>query len=329
MRRLIFLLCVLITACAPAPIPTVRARMTPSVTARVYRARPTSLPVGRPSLTPTVTGAPSPPAATPTENETALQSQVRAALAQYPGDWHILVRQVGGSSLYSYQAEQRIDAASIIKIPIALLFLKTIPPKILPALKEYLSSKGLDGRTFEQLLRAMLVDSEEEATISLLTAIQNSNLNVNITLQGWGATHTNIYTRKTTTEDIAALVDGFYAGELLTPAARQVLLTHMAEYTEGDDTRIGVIRRALPCDGQFYNKRGTIIKEYLAVADVAILKFPTAAGEQAYFMALFAYPGKSGATYESLVQGMEKLAHIFWGEIETQNALPRDAGCQP
>jgi hypothetical protein len=251
---------------------------------------------------------------------------VEAVLAQHPGDWHILVKQVGGSVLYARQAAQRVDAASVIKIPIALLFFKTIAPKSAEALEDYLSTQGIDGRTFGQLLRAMLVNSEEDATSSLLTAIRDSRLDVDATLRAWGAAHTDIALRKSTAEDIAALVDGFYARDLLTPAAREVLLGYLAEYTPADETRLGVLRGALPCGGRFYNKRGTVTREYLLVADVAIIAFPSPAGERAYLLALFASPGQDGATYESLVQGTEALAPLFWQAIRAQSGLP-EAGC--
>jgi hypothetical protein len=101
----------------------------------------------------------------------------------------------------------------------------------------------------------------------------------------------------------------------------------MAEYTPPDSTRIGIIRTALPCGALFYNKRGTITQEYLVVADVAILRFPTLAGERAYMIALFAYPGKVGVTYESLVQGMETLAPVFWKAIQAENSLVETDGC--
>jgi hypothetical protein len=173
----------------------------------------------------------------------------------------------------------------------------------------------------------MLVNSEEDATFSLLTFITNSRLDVNRTLRDWGAAHTDIYLRKSTVEDMAALVDGLYAHDLVPPEAREVILTYMAEYTEADDTRIGVIRAKLSCGGNFYNKRGTITVEYLVVADMAILEFPTPTGEPAYMIALFAYPGDGGATYESLVQGMETLAPVFWRAICAENSLAEADEC--
>ena len=44
-------------------------------------------------------------------------------------------------------------------------------------------------------------------------------------------------------------------------------------------------------------------------------------------IALFAYPGKGGGTYESLVQGMETLAPVFWQAIRAENSLAEAAGC--
>jgi beta-lactamase class A len=317
MRRLLFLFSILLTACSSSPKILVQAVTPVSAT-----PRPTAIPLlmATPTLIPTAT----PNLAIIRET---LQTQTDAVLTHYPADWHILVEQVDGSVLYSRQTTERIDVASVIKIPIALLFFKFLEQKNIPSLKDYLAQKGTVGRTFEELLRAMLVNSEEDATFSLLTYVTNSRLDVKRTLRDWGAAHTDIYLRKSTVDDMTTLVDGLYTRNLVTPDAREIILTYMAEYTEADETRIGVIRAKLPCGGKFYDKRGTITQEYLVVADVAILKFPTPAGEKAYMIALFAYPGDSGATYESLVQGMETLAPVFWQDIQAENSLTEADEC--
>ena len=327
MRSLI-VLCVFIAACTPAsynPPPGIPS-VTPLVVVPAHTAivpSPTAVPV---RLSP-ATQVPV-EATRPVVDTQALQAQIDAVLARYPADWHILVKEVGGEMLYAHQYTREIDVASVIKIPIALLFFKSLEQETPASLKDYLAGNGIDGRTYEQLLHAMLVNSEEDATFSLIKAISDSRLDVKKTLTGWGAAHTDIILRKSTPEDMAELIDGFYAHNLLTPAAREILLAYMAEYTSADDTRIGVLRTALPCGGQIYDKRGTIITPYLAVADLAILKFDSPAGERAYTIVFFAYPGNyKGVTYESLVQGMETLATGFWQAIRTANALPEQTGC--
>ena len=325
MRRLILFVCILTLACS---LPSRILRPTPL--SPPYAATTTSQ-TGTSTLVETAVPAPTasmPPAATLAVDTTAFHAQVDAALARYPGDWHILVEPVGGSVLYSRQASSSIDVASVIKIPIAMLFFKSLEGQNLPPLKQYLAAKGIDGRTYEQLLHAMLVDSEEPATFSLLKALEDSRMDVQGTLRGWGAANTNVILRKSTVEDIVTLIDGLYAHELLQPEARDIVLGYMAEYTSADDTRTGVIRKLLPCGGQFYNKRGTITAEYLAVADVALIQFPSPTGERAYVIALFAYPGGDrNITYESLVGGMQALTPIFWQAIRTQSALRDAAGC--
>jgi beta-lactamase class A len=323
LQRSLFLLLILLTACGG---------FSQTLTPAPGTARPTgtALPMATLSVTPTLTLTPAAtpyPTGTMTDLRPALQTEIDSVLRKYPADWHILVKRVGGEALYSRQLSGRIDVASVIKIPIALLFFKLLERQNLLTLKDYLAVKGIDGRTFEQLLHAMLVKSEEDATLSILKAVTNSRLDVTQTLRSWGAARTDIYYRTSTLEDMAALMEGLYAGKLSTPEARTIILTYMAEYTETDETRIGVIHAALPCTGHFYNKRGTITKEYLVVADMAIVDFPTSAGKQAYLIGMFAYPGDGGITYEALVQGMETLTPVFWQAIKAENSLMGDDGC--
>ncbi len=326
MRRLILILCLAAAACSLPAHGTVPAAVLPIPAITTSTRLPvTALPTGTQAPQPTASSMPVPTVAIDTA---ALRTLVDAELARYPGDWHILVEQVGGSVLYSRQVTQGIDVASVIKIPIALLFFKSLEAQNLPSLKNYLAHQGIDGRTYQQLLQAMLVDSEEDATFSLLKAVEDSRLDVRKTLNGWGAAHTDVILRKSTVEDIAALLEGLYARDLLTPEAREIILADMAAYTSADDTRIGVVRKLMPCGGTFYNKRGTITAPYLAVADVALIEFPSPAGERAYLIAFYAYPGTDhNITYESLVQGMQTLTPIFWQAIRAQSALPPPDGC--
>jgi hypothetical protein len=326
MQRSLLLLCVLVTACSlPSRV------LTSGVHPTAVPATPASPPAA--SLPVSTTLAPRPaassaPVATAALDLTALRRQIDAQFAYYPGDWHILVKQVGGGILYSRQVAGSIDVASVIKIPIALLFFKSLESQELPSLDAYLNNRGIDDRTYGQLLHAMLVESEEPATFSLLKAMEENRLDSRATLRQWGASQTDVLLRKSSADDIVKLFEGLYAGDFITPEARQIILKEMAEYTPEDDTRTGVIRKLLPCGAQFYNKRGTITTPYLAAADVALIQFPSLAGQRAYVIAFFAYPGKDpGITYESLVQGMQVLTPIFWQAIRAQSALPAGDGC--
>jgi len=85
---------------------------------------------------------------------------------QAGGRWHIIIKQIEGPTLYASLPDQRINIASVVKVPVALLFFKAIESNGVNEnqLQDYLQSKGTGGRTFDQLLRAMLVKSEEDAT---------------------------------------------------------------------------------------------------------------------------------------------------------------------
>ena len=253
------------------------------------------------------------PASNANEEETLLADQILQTLPTYGGDWNILIREDGSHTVFSHQADQSVHIASIIKVPIAMLFFKTLDKKgISPSTySEFLSTRGV-GRTYQQLLKAMLVDSEEQATGTIRDIITESKIDVNADLQAWGASHTSISSRHSTPEDVASLYESLYYGKSMTPESRQIILDLMSAYTPNDDTRLGVIRTSLPAGAKFYNKRGSVVKERLIIGDAALLTWPQDGKQKVYVVVILCYPGKLPTTDVKLVKGIEAIAHIFW-----------------
>jgi hypothetical protein len=111
---------------------------------------------------------------------------------------------------------------------------------------------------------------------------------------------------------MVALLEGLYSGRCISPVAGQVILDLMSVYTPGDDLRLGSIHKLLPPGHPVYNKRGTLLKEIVIVADAGIMTIPLSFGERTYVAGLFAYQDKSGVSFNQLDNAMQKLAYLFW-----------------
>ena len=172
--------------------------------------------------------------------------------------------------------------------------------------------KGIDGRSYKQLMRSMLVNSEEAATDSLEKAILNNHLDEQKILQKWGASHTYINVRQSTAFEMASLFEGLYVGRCVSVTPRQIILDYMQAYTPGDDLRLGEIRQYLPPSYPFFNKRGTITDGFLVVADTAIVQIPTRLGDKEYVVAAFAYQGDNKTTYSRLEYALGRIAVLLW-----------------
>ena len=226
---------------------------------------------------------------------------------KYGGDWHVLVKEIGGRVIYSRLIKDKIHPASIIKVPIAMLFFKALEQQP-DDLGTYLSKHGSEGRSFEQLLRALLVISEEDAA-DVMKNWLNDHLRVSDVLKDWGANHTTIDPRRTTVQDITLLFEGLYQGKWLTPEARETILDLLSEYTLNDDTRLGVIREELSTGSKLYSKRGSLTTGRVIAAEVAIVENKG----KAFLVAIFGYPGNQEpyASYKDLNAAIEDAALVI------------------
>ncbi len=200
-------------------------------------------------------------------------------------------------------------------MPLALLVFKTLEENGITEyqLEEYIHSRGTGGRTFEQLLRAMLIKSEEDATDILFEYIgENSNLPVR--LREWQLQGFDLDARRATAEGVASLYERFYQGEFAAPTAQKLILTYLNEYTPNDEIRIGTLSGVLPENFRIYNKRGSLLNPYV-VADTAIIENPDGSD---YIMIIFAYNGEPETTYEVLDQAIGDIALAFWEYISNQ-----------
>ncbi len=246
--------------------------------------------------------------------EEGLINAIDNVIAKNGGKWFVLIREIGRPNLYAREIREPVHPASTIKVPIAMLFFHWLTKKNPQNLQEALKL-GVDGRSYEQLLRAMLVVSEEKATDSILKALELARVDLNKVLNEWGTDTIDVIRRISSAHDMAILFEGLF-GNYLSEEARRFILDALKVYTPGDDTRWGVIRKKLPAGYQFYNKRGTITDDFLALADWAIIECPTSSGKKTYILGAFGFKGEKADTYEALLKTNEEMAGVFWNYVQ-------------
>jgi beta-lactamase class A len=261
-----------------------------------------------PTLTPSITWTPQP---SPT-NRPQLAEDIDDIISQAGGRWHIIIKEIDGPTLYSQLPEQRINIASVVKVPIALLFFKALEERGVreDQLVEYLQTTGVGGRTFDQLLRAMLVKSEGKAADILLEYIPN-HINIPAQMAAWDMQFLDLNSRRYTATGIASIFERLYQGEYVSETARELILSYLSEYTPNDDTRIGILSERLPENYSIYNKRGSLLTPYV-VADSAILENEDGSD---YVLIIFASQGEPKTTYEVLDQSVGEIALAFWRHL--------------
>ena len=247
--------------------------------------------------------------------EEAMAEAIDSTISKYGGNWYVLIKEVSNPYLYARKIRQPVHPASTIKIPIAMIFLKWMEKQNPQGIGKALTF-GYDGRSYEQLLKAMLVNSEEKATESILGALKQANVNLEKMLNEWGIETIDVFKRIASAHDMAILFEGLY-GNFLTKESRDFILDALNIYTPGDDTRWGALRKNLPEGYHFYNKRGTITDGFLVVADWAIVECPTSMGKRTFILGAFAFQGEQKTIYEDLVKGLEEMARIFWDYVRS------------
>ncbi len=225
--------------------------------------------------------------------------------------WHGLVKEVSSADvMYAILPNQKFHPASMIKIPLAMVALKTLADNKL-AVTDF-AEKGWDGRSFDQLFSAMLVNSEEAAAQSLLDCIRMMG-NENLVLQSWGVMDTSFAPRQTTAYDLAILLEGLYSTHFLGEVMSTYLLDLMLTQTPNDAFYLGVMREMLP-DGLFYNKRGTLLSPTI-VGDMGIL----VADDKTYIIILIgALDESGGSTFEAIKANIEQFARTLGGLLLAQ-----------
>jgi hypothetical protein len=249
----------------------------------------------------------------PSPEEAAFRNRMDKNFEVYGGDWHVVVKEIDGKVLYALNANGSIHPASVVKVPLAMLFFEALREREVDDLRLFLVERGTDGRTYQQLLYGMLVDSEEEAADSILD-YTNDFFNTTARLIEWGYQYTTINPRRTTATEMTRVFEDLWLRTRLSDEESRIILEQLAVYTSGDDSRLGVIRDDLPMGSHYYSKRGSLVQGRTIVGEVAILEI----GNSAYVITIFGYPGsgEDAPNYEELETAIEDASWVIWGYIK-------------
>jgi beta-lactamase class A len=250
-----------------------------------------------------------------------LAAAIDAVISATGGTWYLQFETLGGEVLYSRRPQHTMHPASVIKVAIAVGTMQLLESQLEPGqtLNQRLTlgpmfNETKNSRSYEQLLTAMLVNSEEEAANILFENLNGSQMKVEPMLESWGLTHTMLEPRQSTVADMTTLFRRLYQGELLSDEATDYLLTLMATYTPNDDLRLGQVKTVLGEEVKIYDKRGSLLGSRLTVADAAILE----TGEDTYLLQVYAYQDAAqSTTYDSLEAAIGEIAVIFAQWLQT------------
>lgn len=230
------------------------------------------------------------------EASVRLRADLDEALLSAAGFWYAAIKPVGGAVLYQFNPYEAFHPASTIKVLIALAFYHWLESEHGTDWQSYIEESGTQGRTFAQLLEAMIVASEEDATQVLGDFLGNSYLEKMWGL--WGLKNTHVDPRRSTATELNYAFEQLYGGGWVTRASREHLLGLMSAYSSNDETRLGALRKQLPAGSVIYNKRGSLVDWPRVVGDSAIIQLG-AKTDNAYVVSLHGL-GKGEASYEEL-----------------------------
>jgi len=200
-----------------------------------------------------------------------LQTQVDAIVESAPsGYWGVYIENLSTSEVITVNAEETFHPASTIKLAIGIAMMSYIETHPEVTLRD---GPGNRARSFEQLLQAMLIPSEEDATAMLLDyLLEKPDVHLQELVESWGAVHTTIEPRSSTPADLALLWRMLYMGELLSEESTNTLLEILRTPSAGDELRIG---GGLPeaARAGMAHKTGTTFEKGLGVvADTAVVE---------------------------------------------------------
>lgn len=240
--------------------------------------------------------------------------ELDAVMDTHGGDWYVAINNLNGETLYQRQAAVPVDVGSMVKLPVAMLFFKSLELEgIAPSeFGEYVTEEG-PSLTYQQLLRALFNKSDFSAAQVLLSETRLAGLNVEDELRKWGLKNANLDLRKLSAQDMVTLYEGLYSGRLVDPYAREYILGLMDDSALIKDTRLGVLQKSNPASLDFYNQRGSTLDTIVAMGDSALVSVPVVDGEDTYVVVMYGfYSDYAPTTDQDLMMAIEEMAQVFW-----------------
>lgn len=293
-----------ITSCQaqPVPIPVLPAAATaePTQTAALSQAPATST-------------VPAPLPTSTFQGKVDWNQALNPVLSQ-GGEWHVIALDANGASFYEHAADTIIHPASVIKLAIGMLTVSWLEDRFGDFDQALSTGPFGAGRSYNQLLTAMLVYSEEDAAQTLQATLEQEMGGKKMTslLVDWGAPHTELKPRRSTAREISTLLYDIYAKQLPSPRTSAYLLKCLGQVTQGDTVRLWKLKGVLPAGATIYDKRGSLT-EPMIVADAGIIVL---SGYRAYYLTLFGYPDQK-TTFEDLDKTIADFA-LKWYAVQSR-----------
>jgi beta-lactamase class A len=241
--------------------------------------------------------------------ETSLERHVYELVEAFPsGKWHIYIKNLKTDQVVAVNAEEPVHPASTIKVPISLALFTFLDqhPEI-----TIFDGMPNSARSYEQLLNAMLIQSEEVATAELENFLRTTrDARPAKLVKEWGAEHTTFEPRLSTASDLGLLWEKLFEGKLLSPDSTQALLNILRKPSRGDDERIGA---GLPEDIRLglAHKTGTTFENNLGVvADTGVVET-----DQGAYVIVAVANGITSTYYETAKLLIAEVSRIAYNEF--------------
>lgn len=236
-----------------------------------------------------------------------LRADLDILLLSAPGEWYSNIKKVGGPLLYQFNPYAAFNPGSTINLPVALGFYHWLESQSITDWPSFLRETSAGGRSVSQLLRSMLVKSEQEATEVLVDFL--GKIWLDELWRSWDLDSTRIDPRRTSATELSTMFESLYAGKWVSAPARADLLGYLSAYAASDQTHLGLLRPRLPASTIIYNQRGALAEWPRVVADSGIVELPDG---NAYIFTLHGL-GKNEASIENLEATLNGAIDIFGG----------------
>jgi len=236
---------------------------------------------------------------------------------QEKGVWSIHIQELGGKELFEWRDGMGYHPASTIKTPIALAVMQDINERYKDEIKEkgldtVLNEKGFQGRTFKQLLEAMLVKSEEEATEHCVAFVSQGTA-IDDHFKEMGLLDTTYLPRRSSQRDLYRAWEELFLGDSLTKESKGFLIRLLGQYTENDDTLLGTLKQNFR-DIDVWNKRGAVVTGGLyTIQDTGIVRI----GDRYFYLGFAGTSVKNAvATDTELSAFIDEMCSVFASYLE-------------